>query len=92
VARHGREASIDLPLAARADPVHGGAHVVVDPAPRHATQHAEAVVVGVERHLVRLQEIGPHQEGPAVAELEVGDLQLGALAADNGMFLAPVEL
>jgi hypothetical protein len=27
-----------------------------------------------------------------VAELEVGDLQLGSLAADNGMLLAPVEL
>lgn len=92
VARYGQEAGTDLPFAAWADPVHGGAHVVVDAAPRHATQHAKAVVVGVEQHLVRLQEVGPHRERPTVAELEVGDLQLGALAADDGVLLAPVEL
>jgi hypothetical protein len=46
----------------------------------------------VEQHLVRLQEVGPYQESPAMAELEMGNLQLGALAADDGMLLAPVKL
>ena len=50
------------------------------------------MVVGIEQHLVGLQQIGPHDEGPAVAELDMGDLQLGALAADHRPVLAPVEL
>ena len=48
--------------------------------------------MGVEQHLVRLQQIGPQDEGPAVGELEVGDLQLGPLAADDRPVLPPVEL
>jgi hypothetical protein len=48
--------------------------------------------VGVEQHFMRLQQVGPYHEGAAVAELEVGDLQLGPLAANDGMLLAPVEL
>ena len=46
----------------------------------------------VEQHLVRLQRIGPDNEGAAVAKLEVRSLQLGPFAADNGPLLAPVEL
>lgn len=48
--------------------------------------------MGVEQHLVRLQQVGPHNEGAAVAELGVGHLQLGALAGDDGPVFAPVEL
>ena len=48
--------------------------------------------MGVEQHLVRLQRIGPHDEGPTVAELEVSHLQLGALAADDRPIFRPVEL
>ena len=81
VADHGREARVDLALLAAADLVDGGAHVVVDAPPRHAAQHAEGVVVGVEQHLVGLLRIGAENEGAAVGELEVGDLQLGPLAA-----------
>jgi hypothetical protein len=33
--------------------------------------------VGVKQHLVRLGQVGPQAKGAAVAELEVGDLQLG---------------
>ena len=81
VADHGREARVDLALLAAADLVDGGSHVVVDAAPRHAAQHAEGVVMGVEQHLVGLLRIGAENEGAAVGELEVGDLQLGPLAA-----------
>ena len=50
------------------------------------------MIVGIEQHLVRLQEIGPHDEGPAVAQLGVGHLQLGAFIADDGPVFRPVEL
>jgi hypothetical protein len=49
-------------------------------------------MVRVEQHLVGLQQIGPQEEGAAVAELELRDLQLGTLAVDDGPVLAPVEL
>ena len=92
VADHGREARVDLPLLAAPDPVDGGSHVVVDAAPRNAAQHAEGVIMGVEQHLVGLLRIGAEKEGAAVAELEVGDLQLGPLAGDDRPVLRPVEL
>jgi hypothetical protein len=50
------------------------------------------MIVGIEQHLVRLQRIGPHDERPAVRQLEVRHLQLGALTADDRPVLAPVEL
>ena len=76
----------------RADPVDRGLHVVVDAPPRHAAEDAECVPVGIEQHLVGLQQVGPEQEGPAVRELDVGDLELGALAGNRRPVLAPVEL
>jgi hypothetical protein len=36
--------------------------------------------------------IGAQEEGVAATELEIRDLQLGALAIDDGPVLAPVEL
>jgi hypothetical protein len=48
--------------------------------------------VGVEQHLMGLQKIGAQQEGPAVRQLDMGDLQLRALAAEHRIVLAPVEL
>ncbi|KWT72158.1 hypothetical protein APV28_1636 [Comamonas testosteroni] len=92
VADHGAETGVDVALLAPAHLVHGGAHVVVDTAPGNATQHREGMVVRIEQHLVGLQRISPHGEGATVAELEVGYLQLGALAADDGPVFAPVEL
>jgi len=46
----------------------------------------------IEQHFVRLQQISPDQKGPAVRQLNMGDLQLCALTAQNGKILAPVEL
>jgi hypothetical protein len=48
--------------------------------------------VGVEQHLVGLQGIGPQEEGPAVRQLDMGDLELDALATNDRKVLAPVEL
>ena len=92
MAHHGREADVDLALLAPTDLVDGRLHVVVDAPPRHAAQHPESVVVGVEQHLVSLQQVGSQREGTAVGQLDVGDLQLGALAGDDRPILRPVEL
>lgn len=50
------------------------------------------MIMGIEQHLVGLKEIGPHGEGPAVAELEVRHLKLGTHATQDRPVLAPVEL
>src|SRR3546814_12763062 len=75
---HGEEAGVDGSGLAAPDLVHGGAHIVVNPPARHAAQHAERMIMSVEQHLMGLKKIGPHGEGPAVAELEVCHLQLVA--------------
>jgi hypothetical protein len=92
VVHHGIEAGVDVPVLAAANLVHGRLHVVVDAALWNAAQYAKGVVVGVEEHLVRLQQIGPDAERPAMAELEMRHLQLGALAGNHRPILAPVEL
>src|ERR1700744_5844380 len=46
----------------------------------------------VNQHLMCLQWIGADDEGPAVAELAMRNLQLGPGAANDGEILAPVEL
>lgn len=48
--------------------------------------------MGVEQHLVGLQQVGPEQERPAVRQIDVGDLKLRCLPADRRPVLAPVEL
>src|SRR5580693_2653290 len=92
VADHGREPCVDPALLAAANLIDGRSHIVVDAPPRHATQNAEGVVMGVEQHLVGLLEIGPENEGAAVGELEVGDLQFGPLSTDDRPVFRPVEL
>src|SRR3978361_329580 len=92
VAEHRRKARVDLPLLPATDPIYGGAHVVVDAAPGNAAEHAEGVIMRVEQHLVCLLRVGAQKEGAAVAELEVGDLQLGALASNNRPVFRPIEL
>jgi hypothetical protein len=89
---HGKEPHVDLALLAATDAVDRGAHIVVNAPLRDAAKNAEPVPVGIEQHLVRLQQIRPDQKAPAVRQLDLGDLQLRALAAQNGKILAPVEL
>ena len=48
--------------------------------------------MGVEQHLVGLLRIGAENEGAAVGELDVSDLQLGPLAGDDRPVFRPVEL
>lgn len=67
-------------------------HVVVDAALRDTAEDPEPVPVGIKQHLMGLQQIRPDQKGPAVRQLNVGNLQLGAFAAENCKILAPVKL
>lgn len=67
-------------------------HVVENPAPRHPAEHTERLGMGVEQHLMGLQQIGADEEGAAVGQLDMGDLQLDPLAADDRPILAPIEL
>ena len=92
MADHGREPRVDLTLLAAPNLVDRGSHVVEDAPPRHAAEHPEGVVMGVKQHLMGLLRIGPENEGAAIGELEVGDLQLGPLAADDRPIFRPVEL
>jgi hypothetical protein len=48
MAGHRLKAEIDAAFFAAAYPVHRGAHVVVDPASRHPTEHPEGVMMRVE--------------------------------------------
>jgi hypothetical protein len=48
--------------------------------------------MGIEQHLVGLQQIGAHNEGAAVRQLEVCHLQPRPLPAQHRPVLAPVEL
>lgn len=75
VAGHRQEAGVDIALLPAADPVDGGLHVVIDAAAGNAAKDAEGVIVGVEQHLVRLQEVGPDDEGEDPAALHCHDRQ-----------------
>ena len=48
--------------------------------------------MGIEEHLVRLQEIGADEEDAAVRQLDMRDLQLGPLTPDHRVIFAPVKL
>jgi len=58
VVRHGEKAHVDLALLAATHPIYGCLHVVIDAALRHAAKDAEPMPVGIEQHLMRLQQIG----------------------------------
>jgi hypothetical protein len=92
VADHRNKTTVHLPGFAAADLVDGRLHVVVDAALWHTLECLEGVAVCVEQHLVALLQVGAVKESPAVAELEVRHLQLGADAVDDDVVLAPVEL
>ena len=92
MAAHGAEPGVDDALFAALNLVHGGAHVVVDPAPGDAAQGLEGPGVGVKEHLVSLARVGDQPEGPTGAELEVGHLDVVEDTTDDHGLVAPVEL
>src|ERR1700683_431097 len=74
VAAHLHEAAIVETPFADEDRLHRGLHIVVDAAPTGALEQRERPVVGVEHHLLRLARIAPHEQHPAMAELDMGGL------------------
>ena len=48
--------------------------------------------ISLEQHLMGLQKVAPDQKSPAVRQLDMRHLQLGALAAQHGKILAPIKL
>ena len=48
--------------------------------------------VGVKQHLMGLKKVSPHEESTAVRQLDMGHLQLGALATQDRAIRTPVEL
>src|SRR5690606_28930849 len=92
MADHRGKPRVDRPGLAAPHLVDRRAHIVVDPAPRYAAKRTERMIVGVEQHLMRLKDIGAHEERAAVTELEVRDLKLGANTANDRPVLAPVKL
>ena len=89
---HRREAQIDRPLLALLDLVHRRLHVVVDAAPGDAAQGRKRPQVGIEQHLMPLRRIRLKDEGATGAQFQMGREDLAPDAADDEMFLAPVEL
>jgi hypothetical protein len=80
---HPQKAAVEAPLLAQEDRVDRGRHVVIDPATARPAKQAEGVVVRGEHHLLGLARIGSHQEHPAVAQSDVGDLDRGRHPAEQ---------
>jgi hypothetical protein len=74
------------------DCVHRGLHVVVDAASAGPFEQRECTVMGVEHHFLRLAWIGAHEQHPAVAKPNMGDLHDHRHAVQQDDFVAPVEL
>ncbi len=77
MADQGREALVNGPLLPAAHLIHSSLHFIVDASFRGVTKDLEGMVVGIEQYLVGLRVIGAQEEGSAVAEPEVSELQLG---------------
>ena len=72
VAGHGCKARIDLSGLARPGAVNRRLHVIEDSAGGRAAQHPEGLAYCcVKQHLMRLQRLGPLDEGPAVRQFGV---------------------
>ena len=89
---HRGKALVDLSRLAGADLINCRLHIIKDPAPRNAAQHAERMTHRIKQHLVGLQGIASNREGLAVRQLRVRHLQLHPFAANYGPVLAPVKL
>jgi hypothetical protein len=62
------------------------------PRPQVPFEQRKGSVMGIEHHLLRLARIGPHEQHPAVAKPDVGDLHDHRHAAQQDDFVAPIEL
>ena len=61
------------------------------PRPQVPFEQRKGSVMGIEHHLLRLARIGPHEQHPAVAKPDVGDLHGHRHAVQQDDLVAPVE-
>ena len=73
-AAHLQETAIVEAVLADEDRVHRRLHIVVDATSAGPLEQREGPVMGIEHHLLRLARIGAHEQHPAVAKPDVGDL------------------
>ena len=92
VTGHRVKARIDVALLAFANPINSRLHVVVNPTSRHTAEDTECVPMSIEQHLMCLKRIRAHQEGTAVWQLDMCNLQLDPLPTNIGPVLAPIKL
>ena len=92
VRAHDGKAGVDGPALTFFDLVHRRLHVVVDASARNAAQGRKGARMSIKQHLMALAGIGHQPEGPAGAQLHVGDLHAVVDATDHHAFLAPVKL
>src|ERR1700758_1985265 len=89
---HLEEAAIVEAVLADEDRLHRCLHVVVDAASAGALEQSKSAVVCIEHHLLRLTRIGAHEQHPAMAEPDMGDLHDYGGPIQQNDFVAPVEL
>jgi len=92
MAAHLQEAAIVEPVLADEDGLHRCLHVVVDAAAAGPLEQRKGAFVGIEHHLLRLARIGAHEQHPAVAQPDMGDLHGHRHPAQHDDFVAPIEL
>ena len=66
VAGHRQEACVHIALLAAPDTINSRLHIAVYATARNAAEHAEGMPMGIEQHLVGLQQIGSHQKRTAM--------------------------
>jgi len=92
VAHQPLEAVIELALLADEHSIDRRLHVVVDAPPRHPLEELERLLMGVEDHLLRLAQVGPHEQHAAVTQSDLRHLHGDGHAVENDDLVAPVEL
>ena len=92
MAAHLEKAPVEPSLPANEHGFDRGLHVVVNAAPTGAAEKGKTAVMSIKHHLLALARIGSHEQHPAVAEPDMGDLDRHRRAVDQHHIVAPVEL
>lgn len=89
---HPLEPAVVRALATGKDRVHRGLHVIADAPRTGSAEEGEGLVLGVEDHLLRLAQVGPDEQHPAVAKPDMRHLHGCRRPIDHHNLVAPVEL
>ena len=80
------------PILRARDKGHHGLRIVDDHPARDAAEERQRPHKGIQHHLLLLVHIGHDERLAAVAQAEMGDVNLVLETAQQDIFLAPVEL